>query len=109
MAEMSRSIFELGDSAEAERNWRESLRLAIETQGTFIEVEALVGLANLQAQRGDREYALELLLIVLHHSTSLQDTKSRASDLLAVLSTADEPAGRAVRERAQTKTLEIVA
>jgi tetratricopeptide (TPR) repeat protein len=83
LAEMSRSIFELGNDAEAERKWRESLRIAIETQGTFIVLEALVGLARLQAKRRDREHALELLWMVLNHSASLPETKNRALQLRA--------------------------
>ena len=50
LAEMSRSIFALGNDAEAERGWREALRIAIETQGTFVALEALVGLASLQSK-----------------------------------------------------------
>ena len=75
---MGRSIFALGNDAEAERIWRESLRIAVETRGTSIALEALVGLASLQAKRGDLEHALELLLIVLNHPASLQDTKNLA-------------------------------
>jgi predicted ATPase len=59
LAEMSRSVFALGNDAEAERLWRESLRLALETQGTFIMLEALIGIARLQAKRGEIERALE--------------------------------------------------
>jgi len=81
LAEMSRSGFALGNDAEAERVWRESLRIAIETSGTFVALEALVGIASLQAKRGDMEHALELLLIVLNHPSSIQDTKNRAEIL----------------------------
>jgi len=48
---MGRSIFALGSDAEAGRVWGESLRLAIETRGTFIALEALIGLASLQAKQ----------------------------------------------------------
>jgi tetratricopeptide (TPR) repeat protein len=109
LAEMSRSIFELGNVAEAERKWRESLRIANETQGTFIVLEALVGLASLQAKRSNREPALVLLWMVLNHPASLQETKNRASDLRAELEA--QLTGQqveAVRERAQTTTLETV-
>ena len=47
LAEMSRSVFALGNDAEAERVWRESLRIAIETNGTLVALEALVGIASL--------------------------------------------------------------
>ena len=79
LADMGRSILALGNEAEAGRVWREALRIAIDTRGTPVALEALAGLANLQAKRGDREHALELLLIVLNHPASFQETKDRAS------------------------------
>ena len=79
LAEMSRGIFVLGNDAEAERGWCEALHVTMETQGTFVALEALVGIATLRAQ-GNIDQALELLLIVLDHSP-LQETKNRASDL----------------------------
>jgi tetratricopeptide (TPR) repeat protein len=107
LAEMSRSIFALGNDAEAGRVWCQSLRLAIETRGTFVTLEALGGLASLQAKQGDREHALELLLIILNHPACLQETKNRAAllcaDLEARLTRRQIEAAQA---RAQTKTLE---
>ena len=44
-----------------------------------------MGLASLQAKRGDIEQALELLLIVLNHPASLQGTKDRAEILCVEL------------------------
>jgi len=85
LAEMSRSVFALGDEAEAERGWRESLRIANETRGVWVALEALVGIARLQAKRGEDEQALELLLIVLNHPASIQETKDRAARLHAEL------------------------
>ena len=85
LAEMSRSVFALGDEAEAERGWRESLRIANETRGAWVALEALVGIARLQAKRGECEQALELLLIVLNHPASIQETKDRAARLHAEL------------------------
>ncbi len=81
LTEMSRSIFALGNDTEAGRLWRVSLRIAIETQGVFIALESLVGIASLQAKQGDMEHALKLLLIVLHHPSSIQDTRDRAQRL----------------------------
>ena len=78
LAEMSRSIFALGNDAEAGRIWREALRLAIETKGWFIALEALIGLASLQAKQGEREQALVLLLLVLNHPAIIPGTRGRA-------------------------------
>ena len=79
LAEMGRSVFALGNDTEAERVWRESLRIATETRGTPVALEALAGFASLRANRGDLEQALELLLIVLNHPASVQDTRNRAA------------------------------
>ena len=81
LTEMSRSVFALGDEAEAERGWRESLRIANETRGAWVALEALVGIASVQAKRGYYAQALELLLIVLDHPASIQETRDRAAHL----------------------------
>jgi len=81
LADMSRSVLALGNDAEAERGWRESLRIAMETGGIFIALEALVGLASLQAKHGDIEHALELVLIVLDHPVITHETRKRATQL----------------------------
>ena len=85
LADMSRSIFALGNDAEAGRGWHESLRIAMETRGIFIALEALVGLASLQAKHGNLEHALELLLIVLNHPVITHETRKRAAQLRAQL------------------------
>jgi len=64
LADMSWSIFALGNDAEAEHIWCQSLRIATDIHGTPVALEALAGFASLQAKRGELEYALELLLIV---------------------------------------------
>jgi predicted ATPase/DNA-binding XRE family transcriptional regulator len=85
LAEMSRSLFALENDAEAERGLRESLRIANDIHGTPVALEALAGLAILQVKRGNMEYALELLWMVLSHPASFQTTKNRAADLRADL------------------------
>ncbi len=107
LAEMGRSIVALGNEAEAGRVWRESLRIAAETHGIPVALEALAGLASLQAKQGDMEYALELLLIVLDHLAGIQETRDRAAQLRTELE-AQLPSQqvKAIQERAQAKTFE---
>ncbi len=81
LAEMGRSVFALGKDAEAGRLWREALRMATETSGTFIVLEALVGLAYLRAKQGDPELALTYVSMVLGHPAIIQDTRERANEL----------------------------
>jgi predicted ATPase len=108
LAELGRSLFALGDEAGAGRAWLESLRLAVDTLGTFIALEALAGLASLQAQReADRENALALLFFILDHPATIQDTKDRAARSCAELEA--QLTGQrieAARSRAQAITFE---
>jgi len=81
LAQMGRSLFALGNDVEAERIWRESLRIAAEIHGVPVVLEALVGIASLRAKRGETQSAFELLLIVLNHPACDQETRNRAEKL----------------------------
>jgi predicted ATPase/Tfp pilus assembly protein PilF len=107
LAEMGRSVFAMGNDTEAGRVWREALRIATEIHGTPVALEALVGLASLRARQGDLEYALELLLIVLNHPASVQETRERADQLRAEMEAQlTSQQVEAAKARAQGKTLE---
>jgi len=109
LGEMGRSLFALGEDAEAGRVWRESLRIAAETRGTHVVLDALVGLASLDVKRGNMGHAFELLLIVLNHTASMQDTKNRAAHLRAELEARlTSQQVEAAQARAQSKTFEAV-
>lgn len=109
LADMGRSVFALGMDLEAERIWRDALRISTDTQALLVGLEAVVGIANLQAKRGDIEAALELLLIVLDHSASIQETKNRASQLRAQLEVQLTPQEiKVVSRRAGAKTFTSV-
>jgi predicted ATPase/transcriptional regulator with XRE-family HTH domain/Tfp pilus assembly protein PilF len=83
LSELGQSTFALGNDAEAEHFWRESLRLARESQGILTTMDALVGFASLLAKRGDHQNALQLLMICLNHSSTVAETKVRAERLAA--------------------------
>jgi hypothetical protein len=85
LVEMSRGSFALGNDAEAERGWCEALHITMDTQGTFVALEALVDIATLKAKHEHIEQALELSLMVLNHPASLPETKNRADRLRAEL------------------------
>jgi len=85
LAEMAGSMLALGNEAEAGRVWHEALRIATDIHGTPVALEALIGIATLKAKQGNIEQALELLLIVLNHPASFQETKDRAAQLRAEL------------------------
>ncbi|HSB02257.1 MAG TPA: tetratricopeptide repeat protein [Anaerolineales bacterium] len=107
LAEMGRSVFALGNVDEAKRVWQESLRIATEIHGPSVALEALAGIASLQAKQGDKEHALELLLVVLNHPASLQETKDRARDLRDELEARLHPSEiKAAQQHAGSKDLE---
>ena len=85
LAQRGRSLFALGNDIEAERSWRESLRIAAEIRGVPVALEVLVGIASLRAKRGETQSAFELLLIVLNHPACDQETKNRVDHLCTEL------------------------
>ena len=94
---------------EAERRWREALHVTTETQGTFVALEAIIGIAALKAKQGNIEQALELSLIVLSHPDSLQETKNKADRLRAEFEARLTQAQiRAIHFHAAEKTFEAV-
>jgi predicted ATPase/transcriptional regulator with XRE-family HTH domain len=110
LAEMGRSAFALGMDSEAERIWLESLRISLETKGNLVGLEAIVGIASLQAKRGNIEDAFEALLIVLNHPASIQETKNRAAQLRAQLPVHLTPEElEIVQRRAEKKTFTSIA
>jgi len=82
LSEIAQSHFVLGNDAKAEYFWCESLRLARESQGILTTMDALVGFASLFAKRGAHKNALQLLMICLHHSSTMAETKVRAEKLI---------------------------
>jgi predicted ATPase/DNA-binding SARP family transcriptional activator len=68
---------------------REYFFQALEMSAAFrlipLVLRTVVGIAALLAAEGDRERALELLALILHHSVSWQVTKDKASRLIAGL------------------------
>jgi len=81
LSDMGRSLLAVGDDSESERVWREAMRVAIETKGTLVALDALAGMAGLRAKRGHPDAALGWLLLVLNHPAVQPETKVRATDL----------------------------
>jgi tetratricopeptide (TPR) repeat protein len=107
LTEMSHSFLVLGNDAEAAHILHEAVRITTETQGTFVTLAALAGIAALLAKRGKTERALELLLIVLEHPASVQDTRNRAEQLRNELEAQlTKQQVEAAEARAQAKTFE---
>ena len=70
-----------GEFAQAEKSFKEAGKVALEIQALPILLDALVGLATLDAARGQYEQALEWVNHILQHSSSTQDTRNRTDRL----------------------------
>jgi predicted ATPase/transcriptional regulator with XRE-family HTH domain len=100
---------EAGDSSEAGSIYLDALQLAMEVQVISLALDALTGLAHLQARNGRAEGALELIFCVLSHPASTQETKDRAGQLSAQLESQLTPQQvEAVQARAQARTLDAL-
>jgi hypothetical protein len=98
-----------GDTQEARRILLEALRLGMEAQVITLALDAVIGLALLQARAGKAEEALELSYYVLTHTASAQPAKERAAALIleAESQLALEQA-QAARERSLNLSLEAI-
>ncbi len=75
----------LGDLPEARRYHHQALEVITTIAQTFYASRFLVGIAALLAAEGEKERALELLALVLHHPISWQWAKDRAMPLITEL------------------------
>jgi predicted ATPase len=83
LSEMGHSTLALGQDNEAEKLWRRSLQLAMETQGILTAMDAIVGFASLEAKHENPAHALQLLYFVLDHPSTIQETRVRGERLAA--------------------------
>jgi predicted ATPase/DNA-binding XRE family transcriptional regulator len=96
-----------GEPCEAAKIFRDALREAFNAQSVPLVLDALIGLAHLQAQAGEAEQALELSVCVAEHIASTQQTKGRAGRLRAEIeSRLSSQQVEAATARARSKTLE---
>jgi predicted ATPase/DNA-binding XRE family transcriptional regulator len=112
----ARSLIYLGeataaahDTSEAGQIFLDALQLAMELQAIPLALDALMGLAHLQAQTGKAEAALELSICVASHPSSTQEAKDRAEHLRAELRSQLTPQQiEAVLARAQVKSFDVL-
>ncbi len=80
----------LGDLDAARRAFHEALRLTRAIQAYPLALDALVGIAGLWAQDGQREQAVQLLRLAYHHPASGSETQEKAAQQLAALGASQE-------------------
>jgi predicted ATPase/DNA-binding SARP family transcriptional activator/Tfp pilus assembly protein PilF len=97
----------LGENAAARESLRESLRLARETSAEGTIQQALLGIAALLANEGEKERATQILSAIPERAPLDDKDGMRAANLLAGLEGSLSPHGvSALREREETTTLE---
>ncbi len=101
--------FDAGEYAQAQESFKEAGRVAFTTQAIPMLLDALGGLAMMDAQMGQTERALEWAIYILGHPSSTQNTKNRAEKLRDELEMQILPQQiEASRSRAQSITLDIL-
>jgi hypothetical protein len=75
----------LGDLPEARKCFRQALEIYMTVRVVSGVLLTLVGIATLLVAEGEKERALELLALVLHHPLSWQMAKDQAAPLIAKL------------------------
>lgn len=114
--DIARSLTYLGDAAlisgeftEARKFYLDALPLSIEAEAIPIALDALWGLAKLQAQTGEVEHALELSFYILDHPSSEDETRNRAGQLWEALQPTLNPAQiKKAHTNAQEKTFDSI-
>jgi tetratricopeptide (TPR) repeat protein len=85
---------------------RQALEIGMSVRAIAAALLTVVGIADLLAREGKREWAVELLALILHHPSTWQWTKDRAAPLVAELKTALSPdLFAAAQERGRARDL----
>jgi predicted ATPase len=96
----------LGDLQGAKRHFCQALEAAMTLQVMPFTLHTLIGIATLLAAEGDREQALELLVLVLHHPISWQWVRDRAARVVVRLEAELSPdIVASARERGRVRDL----
>jgi DNA-binding SARP family transcriptional activator/predicted ATPase len=100
---------ELGQNTEARQHLKKALVIAAELQDESQMVDAAVSLASLLAAAGERERALELLILVERHPAVTPAAQERVSQLAdELVRQIPEEDSQLVKRRIRTETLESV-
>lgn len=99
----------LHNSSEAQIAFQDALKTAQEGGIIPVALNALAGLASLEAQQKASQGTLELVLYILQHASSSQETKDRATRLRAELEAKlPQEEIQAAQQRAASKSLDEV-
>ena len=106
---LGRATAAVGELEQAREWFRQGLEGSMKA-GPPYTVEALAGIAEFFGREGERERAVELLVLVLQHPVTFRFTKERAQRLLSQLESELPPhVLAAARARGEAQTLEGMA
>lgn len=102
-------MLKMADLPAAEDNFLKGLRLAQEIRSVPLMLAALVGMAELEQQRGNPERAWTMARVVRDHTASPQVVKDRAGQVIALVADAlDHQARQAPDDSAACPSLEAL-
>jgi hypothetical protein len=97
----------VGNDREARQYYRHALELARDTSYVELRLHVLLGPIKWLARKGNLGTAVELAALTLHHPASVEETQSKAQELLAGLQRQLEFAAfAAAQERGQARDLD---
>jgi predicted ATPase len=98
-----------GEIAEARKIYLQALSLANEARSIPLMLDALIGLAFIDAKSGNLERALQVSNLIISHSAGTQETKDRANRLkLEIDESLDHEQARAIKEKVLPPSLEDI-
>jgi len=92
LTDIGRSVLALGDLTRAEETYRKAIWIASEVKGIPLILESILGVAQVRVKQANPEDAYEMLLVVLNHPATHQETRDRAQGLQEILATQLTPA-----------------
>jgi len=109
LSEIAQSTFALGNDSEARHLWRQSLHLAMDTQGLLAAMDAIVGIAGMETKEGNTQQALELVTVVLNHPAATQEVRNRAQGLQEILAAQLTPAQfESIQSRVESRSFQSI-
>jgi len=91
LADSGRSVLALGNLTKAEEIYRKAIWIASEVKGIPLILESILGVAQVRVKQGNPEEAYKMLLVVLNHPATHQETRDRAQELQGIATSRLKP------------------
>jgi predicted ATPase/DNA-binding XRE family transcriptional regulator len=91
VTDIGRSLLVLGNLTRAEKTYRKAIWIASEVKGIPLILESILGVAQVRVKQGNPEDAYKMLLVVLNHPATHQETRDRAQELQGIAASRLKP------------------